>query len=461
MAKCIYCNSLEVNESDIIPVSLTNAKITKKNVCTLKHNSLFGQTFESDVINKLSYLRDHLDIVGKGKKYPETVVDIKVGDSTFKKKRTKNTSIFGLKPMTSENKKVKLGPVEILKQIAEAEQKKGNKLDDFEEIDINDEEIEQYFPVDLTAFISMSSKRLAAKMAYEWFCYFYNIEERLEDFANIIDYICENDWSGAEELVTYVLTKDLYSIVKQSTEHGSHTFITYENDTSINVLVSFFGVCVYNVKLLDKPNLSFSRNCFAQEFQLSASRNTLAHQSIVDFNQFIKDSFVTVKIPGVGEALYPKEDLIDKYRWELIGLYDWVINNLRYIEFLKVENAELIEMVKHNYNEALNGNLIHIRNLKRFAKEVIDEKTDVKLNPNAHGEGKILFYYLVFQIGKQPNSKVNDALIKNILHGRVNEQNELIINRELEKEMLSEILNDKNYSQKLKIGKEKILAVTL
>jgi len=40
MAKCIYCNSSDVSLSDIIPKSLTNAKITKENVCTKGHNNM-------------------------------------------------------------------------------------------------------------------------------------------------------------------------------------------------------------------------------------------------------------------------------------------------------------------------------------------------------------------------------------------------------------------------------------
>lgn len=460
MAKCIYCNSLEVNESDIIPVSLTNAKITKKNVCTLKHNNVFGNTFESDVINKLSFLRDQLDIMGKGKKYPDTFVGIKVGDSTFKRKLTKHSVIFGDKPMSSGDKKTKFGPVEILRKIAESEQQKGKVLVDFKEVDINNEEIEQEFEIDLTAFIGRSAKRLIAKIAYEWFCYFYNIEERLEDFTDIINYICEDYWS-AEELVSYVLTKEVYDSFKQSTEHGSHTLVAYEDENSINVIVSFFGICIYKVKLLSKPNARFTKNCFVQEFQLTSNRKTLSQQTVEGFQQFIKDTFIPTYFPGIGMALYPKKELRDKYDWDLIGLYQWFISSKDFVEIMETEDERLVNLVLQNYVDILNGNLLHVRNLKRFAKEAIDEKEDIKLNPNAHGGEKILFYYLVFRIGKQFDVEVSDACIKEILHSKVNAQNELVINRELEKEMLSEILNDVNYPQILKKGREKILAVTL
>ncbi|MEE3808257.1 hypothetical protein V2H29_15005 [Lysinibacillus fusiformis] len=460
MSKCIYCNSHDVSESDIIPVALTNTKITKKNVCTLKHNNVFGNTFESDVINKLSVLRDQLDIKGKGKKYPESLFDVKVGDSIFKRKLTKHAPIFSSRPMSSDDEKTKFGPIEIIEKIAESEKQKGKAIVEFKEIDVNNEEIEQQFKIDLTAFASRSAKRLIAKMAYEWFCYVYNIEEYLTDFDDIVNYICKDEWLG-EELVNYVLTKELYTSIKQSTEHGSHTFLAYENDSSINILVSFFDICVYSVKLLDKPNLRFTRNCFVQEFQLVTKRKTLPQRSLKEFQQFIKESFVPTYIPGFGVYPYPREEIRDKYEWELIGLYQWFILNQDYIKMIDTENNELIEILIDNYTEVLNGNLLHIRNLKRFALEAINEVENIQLNPNAYGGEKILFYYLVFQIGKQMPSEVNDALIKEILSGMANTQNEIIFSRDLEQELLNEILREKDYAEILKKGREKILAVNL
>ena len=53
--KCIYCNNEDTTLSDIVPESLTNAKIARKNVCRITHNNNFGSEFEYDVISKLSF----------------------------------------------------------------------------------------------------------------------------------------------------------------------------------------------------------------------------------------------------------------------------------------------------------------------------------------------------------------------------------------------------------------------
>ncbi|MFF3102991.1 hypothetical protein [Viridibacillus arvi] len=453
MARCIYCNSIDISDSDIIPVSLTNAKITKKNVCKSKHNNDFGKTFESDVINKLSFIRDHLDITTKSKKYPETMVEIIVDDVSLKKIITKSTNIFDNKLIGSEDNKTKVGPLEKINILADSARRKGKQVGTIKEININEKVVETKFKVDLKAFISRSAKRLIAKMAYEWYCYFYNIEEYLEEFADIINFICEDEWKDKVELVTYVADKRLYNVIRQHTSHGSHTFITYENDSSINVLVSFFGICLYNVKLLNKPCSRFNKNCFLQEFQLSSTRKTLEQQSIYDFKLFLRKSLQTLN----GSIFYPKEESMNNHSWDIIGLYFNIIKLIDSKKFLSEENEQLVGLVIENLQETMNGNLLHIRNLKRFAKECIDNKEEIQLNPHAFGGGKILLYYLVYKIGINNYLTVNDEVIKQILSNKLNVNTEIILSRDLEKELLLEVMNDENYSEILKLGSKKIL----
>ena len=95
--RCIYCNRSEddgvvINKSDIIPESLTNAKITCSNVCADDHNSKFGRTFESDVINELEVLRNWLNIKNKDRKYPSYTCHFEIDGINFLKKRTYSMS---------------------------------------------------------------------------------------------------------------------------------------------------------------------------------------------------------------------------------------------------------------------------------------------------------------------------------------------------------------------------------
>lgn len=88
MKKCVYCNrsvddGIEISESDIIPDSLTNKKILLKSVCKIEHNNEFGETFESEIINKFARERNYLGIKNKGKKLPSYVVKIKTRQCSF------------------------------------------------------------------------------------------------------------------------------------------------------------------------------------------------------------------------------------------------------------------------------------------------------------------------------------------------------------------------------------------
>lgn len=456
MAKCIYCNSSDVSESDIIPVSLTNAKITKSNVCRVKHNNEFGETFESDVINKLTFLRDQLDITTKNKKYPETTVNVKIDDIILKKNMTKNSNIFGENLISSIDNKSKVGPIDKINKLAGSAKIKGNQVGTVTEIDINEKVIETQFHIDLKAFISDSSKRLAAKMAYEWFCYVYNIEENLEEFKEIVDFICDTSSnSNNKDIVTYVSDNRVYEFFKQHTSHGSHTFMAYEGNESINVLISFFGVCVYNVRLLNKLIPKYKKNCFLHEFQLSAKRSILNQQSINEFYQLIDKGLEVVETAN-GPALAPKEEYKTGYNWGAIGLYYNIQLIINKIEFLTEENEALVNQVIKKLVEVMNANILHLRNLKRFVKDCIVNNDNLQLNPYAFGGEKIFFYYVVYKIGLAEDSVVNEQSIKQVLSGLVDENVEVNLSFEKQSELWNELLTDGNYSEILKKGGQKI-----
>ena len=461
MAKCIYCNSTDISESDIIPVSLTNAKITRKNVCRVKHNNEFGKTFESDVINKLTFLRDHLDITTKSKKYPETTVEVKVDDIILKKNITKNANVFGNHLISSVDNNSKVGPIEKINQLADSARLKGNQVGTVTEIDMNEKVIETHFPIDLTAFISESSKRLVAKMAYEWFCYVYNVEEYLNEFTDIIDFICGAQANTNEVLVTYVADARMYEIIKQHTMHGSHTFMAYESDTSIDVLVSFFGICIYNVRVLNKPvQKKFNKNCFLHEFQLSAKRNVLEQQTSEDFYNLINKALEVVQTKN-GPGLAPKEEFKGGYNWQVIGLYYNVEILIKNVEFLEEINELLINEIIKNLTEIMNGNILHLRNLKRFVKECISNNEEIRLNPHAFGGEKIFFYYVVYKMGLTEGLVVNEQSIMGILSDIIDENTEIKMSSEKQTVLWNMVISDENYSEILKRGGQRILASEL
>ena len=70
---CIYCGTTDnLSDSDIIPDALTNAKVINKNVCRIEHNNKFSDLFESEVIKKLAFITNELDVKSsKGKTFPK------------------------------------------------------------------------------------------------------------------------------------------------------------------------------------------------------------------------------------------------------------------------------------------------------------------------------------------------------------------------------------------------------
>lgn len=117
--KCIYCNNEDTTLSDIVPESLTNAKIARKNVCRITHNNNFGSEFEYDVISKLSFLRNHLGITNKENKYPKYDAIATIDGVDYKKQISNTLDIFNGNFSKSTDGKHLFGDYEKLKQIAE------------------------------------------------------------------------------------------------------------------------------------------------------------------------------------------------------------------------------------------------------------------------------------------------------------------------------------------------------
>ena len=112
--ECIYCGIREdLSKSDIIPDALTNAKIINPNVCRIEHNNNFSDMFEAEVIKKLAFITNGLDIKSsKGKNYASYEARITVGDTEYNTKMTSESELFGRKKMRSVDGKFLLGPID-------------------------------------------------------------------------------------------------------------------------------------------------------------------------------------------------------------------------------------------------------------------------------------------------------------------------------------------------------------
>lgn len=445
MTRCIYCNAAEdLSDSDIIPDGLTNAKITNKNVCRIAHNNKFSDQFESYVINSLSALRDSLDIKTKGNKYPLTNFKVTIGDFSTTIKGTKYSSGIGNRVLSDNEKNIKIGPRNIIENIAK---KYNNAVQT--ELDINTMEIETRFNVDLGVFFSEEAKKLMAKIGYEWYCKHNKINKFHNEFVNITKYICGENM--IDDVVTYIKDPNIYSSIDKNCLSGSHTLFTYiDSSNAVNIVISFFGICIYNIKLLNKISNKFKYNYLYQEFQVNSNKLTVHKQDIGQLQKIIGDNVIN-------QVLF--QTPIDTKNF---------INASRYVELNTLmaqdihlypdSDAELVKLVLLRYERLFNEEVIHIRKLKRFAKEKLqDGQKNINLNLNGGDSSKISMYYLLYLIGKQEEEQLDINLINRLIQKKFNlMNNELIIDKKRNEQMFKEMIESDEYRELIKKGAHKI-----
>ena len=91
--RCIYCDTeKDLSKSDIIPDALTNAKIINPNVCRVAHNNKFSDMFENEVIEKLAFVTNELDIKSsKGNRYASYKANVIVEGTEYSVKMSAET----------------------------------------------------------------------------------------------------------------------------------------------------------------------------------------------------------------------------------------------------------------------------------------------------------------------------------------------------------------------------------
>ncbi|HBE8854783.1 TPA: hypothetical protein KM785_003368, partial [Clostridioides difficile] len=275
--KCIYCNKSEsdgiiINESDIIPESLTNAKLTCSNVCSIEHNNKFSEYFESEVVNNLAFLRNKLNIKNKGKKFPHYSSKLKIGNKVYKKKNlVSDSNPIGNGSLISEDGNTRFSPI--------------SDSDNTEYIDTYDLRtitIEKTTSINLEIFTKDSMFRMVSKIAYEWFCKVNNIMYMNPSFNNIIDFITTG--LSNKPVVTPISDNHILSMINSFTLKGSHFLAYCITDTNeIKAIVSIFGVASYEVIISPNiKNLDNLYNLASQEFDLVKRHNLIKYKNFDD-----------------------------------------------------------------------------------------------------------------------------------------------------------------------------------
>lgn len=431
---CIYCGcSSDLSKSDIVPDALTNAKIINPFVCHIEHNSKFSDMFENEVISKLALITNELDIKSsKGKTYAAYEANFLIGDTEYKTKITSETNLFmNDKKMRSVDEKSLLGPIEDIRKI------KGSEDTSIIEVDVNQIEIEKRVSIDLNVYFSNEMFRLAAKIAFEWYCLKNNVKTKRNEFSPVIEFITTGE--GAN-IVSFINTKEVYDIFKKMASFGSHVLLSYTAiDNSVNVIVDLFGIAMYNVRLSDKTIDGCNSNVLFQELTLDAKHIDFADTNIEEFQLNTMNCFES-KIIGLGmQAMIPKDmtDITLGYKLNYISYYEMFQTKL---ELLVEPTKEAVSLLLNNIQDILQESAVTIRGLKRFVKEHQKHfDTGLKLNPNGTNKKSIFMFYMLFLIGKSNGAIKNLHDLNEILKYKFSDST-IDINDELTKKLNEELL---------------------
>jgi len=437
---CIYCgNSNDLSKSDIIPDALTNAKIINPNVCRVEHNNKFSDLFEDEVIKKLAFITNILDVKSKKSKthamYP---LQINIDGIDYSTKIVNESDVFNNKIMRSTDGKYLIGPVDELLKIS------GATENNITPIDINNQ-MEQRINLDTSIYFSESIYRLVAKIAFEWFCLHNEVNGKKAEFEPIINFITNG---VGNDFVSIVHNEELYDEIKKTAEFGSHTIISYINkDQSVNVLVSLFGIAIYNIKICDEINGHCKYDIIFNEFDLDSDRVEFKYGTFYKFQQELINKLLELGGFGVNEK--GKHHVPLKYLLFLSVNYHFIQNKL---QCSSVPNKTISNILLNNIQEIVNTSPLTTRSIKRFVKDQIKfMDNEFKLNPKQTNFKAIFNYYLLFLVG-QSNGTINSLsdLNKELKHkfsgGTIG------LNDKLSSKLLEEIFSEANYSEIIKNG---------
>lgn len=447
--KCIYCNKSEsdgiiINESDIIPESLTNAKLTCSNVCSIEHNNKFSEYFESEVINNLAFLRNKLNIKNKGKRFPHYSSKLKIGNKVYKKKNlVSDSNPIGNGSLISEDGNTRLSPIS-----------DSDKTEYIDTYDLRTIAIEKTTLINLEIFTKDSMFRMVSKIAYEWFCKVNNIMYMNPSFSNIIDFITIG--ISNKPVVTPISDTYILSMINSFTLKGSHFLAYCITDTDeIKAIVSIFGVALYEViissSIKDLDNLY---SLASQELDLVKRHNLIKYKNFDDLKNDYNNNFTHIVdnnsnihycIPKI-DSISSKKILITDY------IYRYLNNNKSNYCKREFENMLITKL-----NELLHILFLNKPEFKRFSKEYGGDNFKYINWENPDKEFWLRFYS-AYLIGKSEYDNINEDVLYNLLHKNLNINKNGYVNFSSESSHTwkSIITKDNNFKEVILKGFEKI-----
>lgn len=437
---CIYCGeSKDLSKSDIIPDALTNAKIVNPNVCRVEHNNNFSDLFESEVIEKLAFITNELDIKSsKSKSYPRYEAEINIEGINYSTKISSEKELFSNnKKMRSVDGKYLVGEYDQIRKI----QNSNNK--NTKTIDINQIEIEKKVNIDVAVFFSKSMYRLIAKIAFEWYCLNNEVNNKIRSFEKIIQFIVGGTGDG---LVTIASNSDLYDSIYETMDFGSHTLLSYlGKDNSVNVLVSLFGMVIYNVRVCDEKVAGCENNVLFQRLTLEAKRDEFKCDIVKTLEYIFTNKFIEVDLGNGSIAKFPKDFTDTTLNYQLFYLINYHLfqNDLQCVS---KPDKKIEGIILKCMKDILQASAVTIRGLKRFVKEHFKSlDMEVRLNPQGTNKRATFLFYLLFMIGQSSEVVAGISDLNRLIKGRFT-IGDITINEDLSFELKDEIFSNEDYS---------------
>ena len=461
--KCIYCGKgngdidckgreVKINESDIIPFALSNTKLKCKNVCSIEHNSEFSNSFESYVINRLACITNHLNIKTRSKtKFAAYDAILKIKNIEYEKKNASLDVSIGNSILTSRDKKHKIGPIDDIEKIKSINGK-------VEQIDLNNEEVEISIPINLQVFCSDEMYRMVAKIAYEWFCKVNNIQDKLDIFDSIIEFIITGEGNNNNRIVTVVSDEKIYNMIMQSgvVNYGDHLLICYKTeDKKVNVIYSLFGIAIYKVEILNLKESNFiGLTDFFQKLTTTGVNTIIKLEDLSNLIEDLNNNCNAVIDTNTGKVKVNNSatsinNIIDKiFFWNMKGCIDS-------IDFT-IDNNKLINLLMSNLNQLFGNNLMDKVTLQRFVKEYsLNEKVNINTNTS-----NALFWiklYLVILIEENDCREFSYLMINKLISEHISHKsNTVLVSYDLGIKIKNIILSKNNYINLINEGAKKI-----
>ena len=291
-----------------------------------------------------------------------------------------------------------------------------------------------------------------AKIAFEWYCLCNDIQNKCDGLESVIQFITEGI---GENPVNILCGGEEQSFNSMIADIGNHTLISYVPENgSLNVLISLFGIALYNVKLSESVPENIKYRINYTSINLDGKRIEFSAKTEAELWSEISSQMMSMNKIGGFQVMVPKDMNDNTITAKMFYLTsDWLSNGVN----SNADENEIRKSLKKNIDYVLTMSSFTWHGLKRFVKEyehIID--AGLKLNEKAVVTKTLFLFYSLFMIG-QANGEIssfeelNNQIIKRF------GKREIGLSYDVCKKMQEEMLTNNNYADIIKCGAKIVL----